>query len=117
MHNLRRFTLPGLLGLSLLLSGCGGSPEETLSISAASVAGGAGFTPAELTVDKDDNVTLAVGNTTSAVHGFSIEGYGIRQEIAPGTPTEISFKSRKPGTFKIFCQLHETHQIATLVVR
>ena len=117
MQNLRRLCLPALLGASVLLSGCGGSPTERRSISASAVAGGAGFAPTELTVNKDENVVLNVGNSTAAVHGFSIEGYGIREEVPPGPGTEVTFKSRKPGTFKIFCQLHEAHRIATLVVR
>jgi len=117
VQNLRRFCLPALLGASVLLSGCGGSPTERRSIAAAAVSGGAGFNPTEITVNKDDNVVLSVGNGTAAVHGFSIEGYGIREEVPPGPGMEVKFKSTKPGTFKIFCQLHEAHQIATLVVR
>ena len=117
MHNSRRVLPPVLLGLSLVLSGCGGSPEKTRTIAAADVAGGAGFAPTTVTVNKDDNVTLNVGNTTARVHGFTVEGYGIREEVQPGPPMEIKFKSTKPGTFKIYCQLHETHQIATLIVQ
>lgn len=74
------------------------------------------FAPPTITVDKDDNVTLAIANPTTSVHGFSIEGYGIQDEIPPGG-AEKKFQARHPGTFKIYCQLHETHQVATLVVR
>ena len=83
----------------------------------ATVGSGAGFDPTEITVDKDDNVILTVGNTSNRVHGFSIEGYGIQRELEPSANQELKFKSSKPGTFKIWCQLHETHQIATLIVR
>ena len=74
------------------------------------------FEPPTVTVDKDDNVTLAIANPTTSVHGFSIEGYGIQDEIPPGG-AEKKFQATHPGTFKIYCQLHETHQVATLVVR
>ena len=117
MHSLRRFSLSVLAGLGLVLSGCGGSPTATRQIFAADVAGGAGFEPTAVTVDKDDNVVLAVANSTARVHGFSIEGYGLQREVNPGPGIEVKFKSTKPGTFKIYCQLHETHQIATLVVQ
>ena len=117
MHTFRRFFPPALVGLALVLSGCGGSPTARREISAAAVSGGAGFTPTPITVDKDDNVVLTVGNSTAAVHGFSIEGYGIQREISPGPAVEVKFKSTKPGTFKIYCQLHPAHQTATLVVQ
>ena len=52
----------------------------------------------------------------AAVHGFTIEGYGIQTEIPTGG-SEVKVHATHPGTFKIFCQLHETHQIATFVVQ
>ncbi len=116
MHNLRRFILLPVVGLALVLSGCGGHATLTRSIDAAQVSGGAGFDPLVVTVHKDDNVVLNVGNTTSATHGFSIEGYGVHDTVDAGTPIKVKFKAVKPGTFKIFCQLHPAHQTATLVV-
>ena len=117
MHISRRFFAVALLGFALAVAGCGGSPTSRRTIDAAPVGSGAGFDPTTITVNKDDNVIITVGNTTTKTHGFSIEGYGIHDEVNPGTPIEVHFKSRKPGTFKIYCQLHETHQIATLVVQ
>jgi len=117
VHKSRRLLVAASIGLGLVLSGCGGSPESRRQISAATLSTGAGFEPTVVTVNKDDNVRLAVGNSTSGVHGFSIEGYGIRREVEPTKGIDVRFKSVKPGTFKIFCQLHEAHQVATLVVR
>ena len=117
MHTFRRLLPAAVVGLGLVLSGCGGSPESERRIAVAPVANGVGFEPTEITVDKDDNVRLAVGNATAALHGFSIEGYGIRREVEPNDTMDLRFKSSKPGTFRIFCQLHEAHQIATLVVQ
>jgi nitrosocyanin len=105
-----------VVGLAVVLTGCGGHPTERRQVAAVSVAGGAGFEPLTVTVEKDDNVVLAVGNSTATVHGFSIEGYGIQEEIQPGG-MELKFKATHPGTFKIWCQLHETHKVATLVVQ
>lgn len=117
MHTFRRLFPAALVAAGLVLSGCGGSPTSRRQISVANVGGGAGFEPSALTVDKDDNVILRVGNAAGRVHGFSIEGYGIQREVQPNENLELRFKSSKPGTFKIWCQLHETHQVATLIVQ
>ena len=117
MHTFRRYFPAAVVGLGLVLTGCGGHPTERRQVSAVTVSGGAGFEPPTVTVEKDDNVVLAVGNSTPGPHGFSIEGYGIQTEIAPGG-MEVKFKATHPGTFKIYCQLHaETHEVATLVVQ
>ena len=115
MHTFRRFLPASVVGLALVLSGCGGSPESRRQISVVS-GPPAAFEPKTVTVNKDDNVILTVGNPTAAVHGFSVEGYGIQTEIPPGG-SEVKIKATHPGTFKVYCQLHETHQIATLVVQ
>ena len=118
MHKFRRFFPAALVAGALVLSGCtGGSPTSRRAISVLTVGTGAGFEPTELTVDKDDNVRITVRNNTTGVHGFSIEGYGIQREVPGGENLEVRFKSTKPGTFKIYCQLHETHKLATLVVQ
>ncbi|MGI8983073.1 MAG: cupredoxin domain-containing protein [Acidimicrobiales bacterium] len=116
MPTFRRFLPASLLGFALVASGCGGHPDVDRQIAVRSASTGASFEPTTITVNKDDNVTLMIANPTSAVHGFSIEGYGIQDEIPPGG-AEKTFSARHPGTFKIYCQLHETHQVATLVVR
>ena len=117
MHTFRRYFPAAVVGLGLVLTGCGGHPTERRQISAVPGPGGnAAFEPITVTVEKDDNVVLAVGNSTTGPHGFSIEGYGIQREIAPGG-MEVKFQATHPGTFKIYCQLHENHQVAPLVVQ
>jgi nitrosocyanin len=102
--------------LGLAFTGCGGHPDVHRQITAVDVGGGAGFEPATLTVHKDDVVRISVSNASSKTHGFSIEGYGIRDEVQPNNPIRVRLRAKKPGTFKIYCQLHETHQVATLIV-
>jgi len=106
-----------VLGLGLALSGCGGHATVHRTVSAADINGGVGFSPTPITVDKDDNVVLTVANSTAKVHGFTLEGYAIQKLVNPGPGMDVKFKATKPGTFKIYCQLHPTHQVATLVVQ
>ncbi|MGI8808002.1 MAG: cupredoxin domain-containing protein [Acidimicrobiales bacterium] len=115
MPTFRRLLPASVVGLALVLPGCGGSPESRRQIAVVS-GPPAAFEPTVVTVNKDDNVIMAVGNSTTAVHGFTVEGYGIRTEIPPGG-SEVKIKATHPGTFKVYCQLHETHQVATLVVQ
>ena len=117
MHIPCRLLPAAAVSLGLVLAGCGGNPDVRRQIAAANVGTGAGFEPATMTVHKDDVVRVAVGNTSTRVHGFSIEGYGIQREVEPNNGIQVRFRARKPGTFKIWCQLHETHQVATLIVQ
>jgi nitrosocyanin len=101
---------------ALIAAGCGKTTSHR-QLLAADIQTGAGWSPDAVTVSRDDNVILSVGNSTAKTHGFSVEGYGIKKEVNPGNPIDVKFKARKAGTFKIYCQLHPTHQIATLIVQ
>jgi nitrosocyanin len=96
-------------------AGCGKGTERR-QISAAVVDGKPGFTPASLSVHTGDKVVLVVRNTTDKTHGFSIEGYGVSKVVSTSQPLRVRFTASKAGVFKIFCQLHPTHQTATLRV-
>jgi nitrosocyanin len=101
----------------LALAGCGGGGTSNRTIQADIVNGKAGFVPSTVNVHKGDKVDLVVTNTTDKTHGFDIEGYHITREIDPtAPPVHVKFTANQGGTFKIFCQLHPTHQTATLVV-
>lgn len=118
MTNIRRkgAALAAALALTLSLAACG-SQTDRLSIDAAQVANGAGFSPDTLTVEKENDVRLRVGNDTAREHGFSIEGYRVERVVQPDETVEVRFRAYRAGTFKIYCQLHPTHQTGTLVVR
>ena len=103
--------------VALATTSCGGASTMKRDISAAMVGGAAGFTPSKITVDKGDKVELTVRNSTDKPHGFTVEGYGIREEVAPGQPLKEEFTADKSGNYLIRCQLHPQHQTATLVVR
>ncbi len=108
----------GAMALTLALAtACGGTTRHR-TISAASVSGRPGFAPDSITVDKGDKLSLRVGNNLDKPHGFSIEGYPkVKKVVEPGKPITVKFTASRSGTFRIFCQLHPTHQGANLVVR
>ncbi len=104
------------LALVLTLAACG-RDTDSRSIAATIVRGSAGFYPETITVDQEDNVIIRVGNGTDRQHGFAIEGYRIRRTVDPNQTLRVRFRASRAGTFKIFCQLHPTHQPATLRVQ
>ncbi|MDQ4097129.1 MAG: cupredoxin domain-containing protein [Actinomycetota bacterium] len=111
----RTGTVLAALALSLSLAAC--STTERKPIAATFVANGVGFSPEVTTVDKENTVIMRVGNGTDAQHGFTIEGYGIRRTVDPNQTVQVRFRAFRAGTFRIFCQLHPTHQTATLRVQ
>ena len=109
------FLLPALIGL--VAAGCGSDTTSRRTIAAAPVQGGTGFDPTSISVHNGDKVDLRVRNDTAVVHGFDVDGYGLRKwVISPGQTQRIQFTARRAGTFRIFCHLHEKHQTATLRV-
>jgi heme/copper-type cytochrome/quinol oxidase subunit 2 len=109
---------PLLAGLALALSlvACGTSTVHR-TMAATFVGSGAGFFPTTITVDKKDEVVITVGNGTDKTHGFSIEGYPVHKTVDPNQTIQVKFKAKRQGTFKIYCQLHPTHQTAVLQVQ
>ena len=108
------YLLGGVLGLSLVA--CRASTDHR-TIAATFVGNGSGYVPQTITVTKKDTVIINVGNGTDKTHGFSIEGYGIRKTVDPNKTLRVKFRATRGGTFKIFCQLHPTHQTAVLQVQ
>ncbi len=107
----------GVLAGALLLGGCGDEAElDRRSIAAATVEGKTGFSPGSIKVEKDHSVVLVVDNKTDRLHGLSIEGQDESREVQPNRPLVVEFTPKEAGTFRIFCQLHDTHQAAELIV-
>ncbi|RBY94528.1 hypothetical protein DQ244_04290 [Blastococcus sp. TBT05-19] len=129
----RRFAAVTLLPLSLVLAGCAGTaaPDAAEPTSAASsTAGGTtGSTPAttppaepagtELAVDVaggqvtgdtgrvpvplGDRVTVTI--TSDAPDEAHLHGYDVTADLAPGTPSELTFDATVPGVFEL--ELHD----------
>ncbi len=118
MENVRRraAAAAAVVALALSVAGCATGTDRR-AVAATLVEGQPGFHPDPIRVDKEDTVRLRVGNGTDRTHGFAIEGYGIRRTVDPNQTLDVRFKAFRAGRFKIFCQLHPTHQTATLIVR
>ena len=56
------------------------------------------FEPAEITVKKDQQVTLDV-STEDVAHGLVINELGIRTEVKKGKSSEVTFTPKQVGTF------------------
>jgi heme/copper-type cytochrome/quinol oxidase subunit 2 len=105
------------LALAVSLVACGTSTvHETMAATFVS-SGAAGFYPTTITVNKKDEVIITVGNGTDKTHGFSIDGYHVQKTVDPNQTIQVKFKAKRAGTFKIYCQLHPTHQTAVLQVQ
>ncbi len=81
------------------------------------MAGDNAITPAVLKAHKGHKVELKITNTApDKAHGFSIDGYNVVKTVDMGKTETISFTANKSRTYRVFCQLHPTHQAAQLIV-
>jgi len=105
------------LAAATLLAGCGGEKTDHLKADDGPVEGGNGITPVKLTAHKGREVEITVTNTAKdKPHGFSIDEFDVKETIDQGKTTTVKFKADKAGTFKVYCQLHNTHKTAELTV-
>ena len=102
--------------LVLMLGGCGHATAHR-SITSSVVNTATGYFPTSIIVNKEDTLSLNVGNGTEKTHGFSIEGYKVARTVDPNQTLKLKLHLGRAGTFRIFCQLHPAHQPATLIVR
>lgn len=99
-----------------MLTGCGAETVRR-SIAATPIGAETGFSPERIVVNQEDKVVLRVGNGTTREHGFAIEGYRITRVVRPNETLQVRFRASRAGTFRIYCQLHQAHLSATLVVQ
>ena len=106
------------LAATALLAGCGGPKTDHLKADDGPLQpSGNGITPTKLAAHKGHKVQIVVTNTAKdKEHGFSIDDFGVKEVVTQGKTTTVKFKATKAGTFKVYCQLHPTHQPAELTV-
>jgi uncharacterized cupredoxin-like copper-binding protein len=113
---MKRLTL--LVGLAVVLAGCGGSSGG--SKTAATPSGGGGgqtiqvkeaeykLTPSSLTVAKPGKVTFEVTNAGQIDHALEVEGNGVEEEtstISPGSSAKLTVDLSKNGTYEVYCPI------------
>ena len=74
------------------------------------------FTPGQIIVNQDDDVTLEFVGINGKSHPTTIAGYDKSFELKRGHVTKISFKADKAGVFPIECHTHTPSMRAELVV-
>jgi heme/copper-type cytochrome/quinol oxidase subunit 2 len=74
------------------------------------------WTPGQIFVNQDDEVTLEFVGINGASHPTTIAGYDKSFVLKRGQVTKISFKADKAGTFAIQCGIHHPSMTAELVV-
>jgi cytochrome c oxidase subunit 2 len=60
------------------------------------------FTPAELTLKKDEPVILRL-RSEDVTHGFFMKQLGINTTIPPGTNTDVALTPHEVGKFSVIC--------------
>jgi plastocyanin domain-containing protein len=98
--------------LALTLTGCGGAkttPETRTSDAPSGAIAIAlteeGFVPAEVTVPKDQPVTLVVTRKTdrTCAKELVIKSHGIHQALPLNEPVTITFTPTESGTLRYAC--------------
>ena len=76
------------------------------------------WVPGTLIAKQGETVKIKlVNNTPSGKHGFSIDAFGIKSEVAnDGKPVNLEFKADKAGLYTIYCHLHPAHIGGQLLV-
>jgi heme/copper-type cytochrome/quinol oxidase subunit 2 len=74
--------------------------ERTFRIEAHSFE----FSPAEITVNQGDRVTIEL-TSLDVVHGLYLDGYGLQVEADPGQTQTLTFTANRAGTFRMRCSV------------
>lgn len=63
------------------------------------------FAPGRVHVNQGDRVVFTVA-AQDVVHGFYLDGYGLKTRIEPGVPQRIEFVADKTGKFRYRCSVN-----------
>ena len=103
----RRRVLPALAGLAALAivvapapAGYSEPADRLIRVEASSYQ----YTPADLTVNPGDRVTIELA-ATDVVHGLYLDGYDLNVTADPGQPARLTFLADKPGAFRFRCSV------------
>ena len=119
MAGMKRLAL--LVGLVVVLAGCGGTSKSGGSKTVAASSGGGGggqtiqvkemeykLTPSSFTVAKTGTVTFQVKNAGTIGHALEVEGNGVEEKtstISPGSSAKLTVDLSKNGTYEVYCPI------------
>lgn len=93
-----------LLGLAVLIVPvpvlAGGGETRIIQLDAAQYE----FAPGRLHVNTGDRVIIEL-TASDVVHGFYLDGYGIKERVQPGVTQRIEFVADRPGKFRFRCSV------------
>ena len=88
---------------------------HTITLVNVEASGAKIWLPSSIVAHPGERVTLKLDNKLGAVHGFSIDDYGIHV-LVPGAGTqEVTFTAKK-GASRFYCHLHPAHIGGDLIV-
>ncbi len=91
------------------------SPARTFTLDNVEVSGVKVWLPSVVVVHPGEQVTLKLDNKLDAVHGFSIDEYGIHVVVPAGGSQEVKFTAKR-GASRFYCQLHPAHLGGDVIV-
>jgi len=62
------------------------------------------FTPGRVRVNRGDRVIITL-TASDVVHGFYLDGYGLKTRVEPGVAQQIEFVADRPGKFRFRCSV------------
>jgi heme/copper-type cytochrome/quinol oxidase subunit 2 len=62
------------------------------------------FTPGRVRVNRGDRVVITL-TASDVVHGFYLDGYGLKTRVEPGIAQQIEFVADRPGVFRYRCSV------------
>lgn len=95
-----------------------GPAVRNFSVANIEYKGSKVWVPGTLIAKKGETVKIKlVNNTPSGKHGFAIDAFGVKTEVAAdGQPALVEFTASEAGLYPIYCQLHPAHIGGQLLV-
>ena len=84
------------------------SPARTVTLVNVEASGAKIWLPSSVAARPGEQVTLKLENKLDAVHGFSIDEYGIHVVVPATGMQEVTFTAKR-GASRFYCQLHPAH--------
>jgi cytochrome c oxidase subunit 2 len=104
VSRLHKLVFAGLIVLGIWLIPLPGTAQVTtreITLNATQYE----FTPGRLHVNQGDRVVLTL-TASDVVHGFYLDGYGVKQRVEPGVAQRIEFVADKAGKFRYRCAVN-----------